>query len=262
MTLGATHRQSDRQAGEAARLFDAVASEIESAISGGRDTIVVSLESPASIGTTSGVALSRPFEPEATRAMLLAAARMERAMRRLHRDGGSLECRSSGAMSGALLEIAMMADLHRMRHDATLILPGIFDDYVPCAGGWSRLIERVGPARAKTLLLSDETIDAGLALALGLCEAIDTGTEDHPAVRPGPVTSRVARRLAGELSDRMTRSGGLTPRQSRLLERATFALAFSTEDPREGIAAFFEGRTAHFAAGAAQTDEPQRGAHR
>src|SRR5262249_59821131 len=171
----------------------------------------------------------------APREMLRAADRAEQALRRLHRDGSSLTCRSAGAIGGTLLEIALMADRHVMRHDTTLRLPGIFDDYVPCAGGWSRMIERVGPARAATLLLGEEGLDAGGALALGLCEATDTGTDDErAAARPDPVTSRVARRLAGELSDRMTRSGGLTPRQARLLERASFALAFSTGDPREG----------------------------
>src|SRR6185436_14600089 len=128
-----------------------------------------------------------------------------------------------------------------------LMMPGLFDAYTPVAGGWSRLIERAGAGRAATLLMTPGPVDARAALAWGLCEAIETGADTASTTSSAAATSPVARRLALELAARNTRAGGLTPSQTRLLERAAFALAFAGDHPREGIAAFFEARAPRFA---------------
>lgn len=183
--------------------------------------------------------------------VIAAAARdLDSALRLLRRRAGVFTCRTRGEISGALLELALMADRHLMHADAVLIPSGLFDFYVPHVFGWSLLIERVGAARAFTLLLTQARVDARQALMSGLCDAVEREeTENAPgAGAPARVpASATALHLALELSDRTTRTGGLTPRQSRLLERAAFALAFSTGDPREGIASFFADRPARFA---------------
>jgi len=125
----------------------------------------------------------------------------------------------------------------------------------------------VGAARASSLLLTRGVVSSQEALVIGLCEAVEhepTGARaviDVPSdVEPDNIpVSVTALRLAHEISERTTRTGGMTPRQARILERASFALAFSGDDPREGIASFFAGRPARFAYG--QTVPPDSRRH-
>lgn len=177
--------------------------------------------------------------------------RLEAALGDLRRRGGWLRCVTDGIAGGATLEIALLADQHLMEEEAALVPWGSGDPYVPRAGGLSRLITRSGPARAATLLLAGTpggSLPAPACLAAGLCDGITAEGKVEPGGWRTSLrnSSEVALRLARELADRNARWGGLTGRQARLLERASFALAFATDHPREGIVAFFENRPARF----------------
>lgn len=173
------------------------------------------------------------------------AARLRQACLRLHRRGGIFTCVTEGVVSGAALEVALNADVHHMVAGSRLVLPGCADGYEPCAGGWSLLLRRVGPLRAAPLLLDPAggTLEAEAARGAGLCDGI-LAPGASPAAASG--ASRSATRLVLELAERHAGNGGLTPRQARLLERASFALAFASTHPREGIEAFFSDREPRF----------------
>ena len=187
------------------------------------------------------------IDPSTARALAAAGARLEDAVGRLQSRGSLLVCMTAGENGGPLLEMALMADVHLMEAGAALVLPGLFDEYIPCAGGWSRIIRRAGAGRARALLLSSRRIEADAALAAGLCDGIDDDGKGQSSLRlRHAAASSTAVRLAGELAHRAGRGSGLTQRQSRVIERAAFALAFASGEPAEGIAAFFEGRPARF----------------
>jgi len=217
-----------------------MAAGLEAALAGSEPSVRVILEGDCVVN---GPASSAPR----VRALLAAAGRLTAALDRLHAAGGALHCLTRVAAGGPFLEIALMSDTHRMHQDARLMISGLFDAYVPVACGWSRLIERAGAGRAATLLMTPGPVGARAALAWGLCEAIDLEADAASMTPAAAPTSAVARRLALELAARNTRAGGLTPSQTRLLERAAFALAFAGDHPREGIAAFFEARAPRFA---------------
>ncbi len=180
-------------------------------------------------------------------ALAAAGTRLEDAVGRLRSRGSLVACMTAGENGGPLLEIALMADVHVMEAGAALIPPGLFDGYIPCAGGWSRMIQRAGAGRARALLLSAKRIEADAALSAGLCDWIDGDGGGLTALRlRRAAASSIAVRLAGELAHRAGRGGGLTQKQSQVIERAAFALAFASGEPAEGIAAFFEGRQARF----------------
>ncbi|MFQ5701078.1 MAG: hypothetical protein ACE5HU_04460, partial [Acidobacteriota bacterium] len=92
-----------------------------------------------------------------------------------------------------------------------------------------------------------QRMDARQARSWGLGDGVLTDENDSSALyQRWKDASRTATRFAMELADRNGRGGGLTPRQSRLMERASFSLLFAGDDPREGIAAFFDHKRPRF----------------
>lgn len=220
-------------------------SEIGELVQGGIDSLEEMIEIRIE-GTYAG-STAGEVDSATARALTAAGTRLEDAVGRLRSRGSLVVCVTAGENGGPLLELALMADVHLMEAGATLVPPGLFDGYIPCAGGWSRMIQRAGPGRARALLLSAERIEADAALSAGLCDGIDGNEVGQTALRVRrAAASSIAVRLAGELAHRAGRGSGLTQKQSRVIERAAFALAFASAEPAEGIAAFFEGRPARF----------------
>jgi enoyl-CoA hydratase/carnithine racemase len=234
---------------ETISLLSEVACWLESACASRPCSVEIVIEGDPGDALSTGAIVSTPpgSGPARRVALSLAADRLDRALVGLHARGGSLICASRGRVSGLFLEIALMADEHLMDREAVLVPPGLFDGYIPCAGGWSRFIDRAGAGRAAAFLLGADLIGSSRALAAGLCDGLLPAVPRSAATTHGEEISASAARLAHEIADRRSRGGALTPRQGRVIERACFALAFASGDPREGIAAFFEGRPACFA---------------
>ena len=110
-----------------------------------------------------------------------------------------------------------------------------------------RLVALVGPARAKTLTLFGEKLDAAAALGWGLADQV---TEDGGALAAAetlaakaaalpPVAARIAKRAISE-------AAGALNGATSYADLDQYALASTTSDHKEAVAAFIEKRSPQF----------------
>jgi 2-(1,2-epoxy-1,2-dihydrophenyl)acetyl-CoA isomerase len=153
----------------------------------------------------------------------------------------------NGVAAGAGFSLALMCDIRIASAEAAFVCAygriGASPD-----GGMTYFLPRVvGPAKALELLLTDPLIGAEQALELGLVAEVVPADELAEAAR-----SR-ARELAAK-APHYVRMSKLLVAQSLdntladhlQLERHGIADSMATEDLREGVGAFFEGREASF----------------
>ncbi len=151
----------------------------------------------------------------------------------------------TGYALGGGCELAMCADLRFAATNATLGQPEILLGVIPGAGGTQRLPRLVGPARAKDLIFSGRQVDAEEALRIGL---VDRLAEDPYAealdvaggYAQGPRAALRAAKAAITWGSRVDLRTGIA------IEREAFSDLFTTEDQKEGMAAFVEKRKADF----------------
>jgi cyclohexa-1,5-dienecarbonyl-CoA hydratase len=151
----------------------------------------------------------------------------------------------TGYALGGGCELAMTADLRFAAPDAKLGQPEILLGIIPGAGGTQRLPRLVGPARAKDLIFSGRQVGAEEAHRIGLVDRIadDPYREAVEAARGYARGPRAALRAA-KIS--VNWGGRVDLRTGVAIEREAFCDLFSTEDQKEGMAAFVEKRTAGF----------------
>jgi cyclohexa-1,5-dienecarbonyl-CoA hydratase len=151
----------------------------------------------------------------------------------------------TGYALGGGCELAMTADLRFAAPDAKLGQPEILLGIIPGAGGTQRLPRLVGPARAKDLIFSGRQVGAEEAHRIGLVDRIaeDPYREAVEAARGyarGPRAALRAAKVAVNWGGRVDLRTGVA------IEREAFCDLFTTEDQKEGMAAFVEKRTAGF----------------
>jgi enoyl-CoA hydratase len=153
----------------------------------------------------------------------------------------------NGFALGGGCELAMACDIRVAARSAKLGQPEIRLGLLPGAGGTQRLPRLVGAGRALRMVLTGELIDADEAARIGLVDAVvdDAELRTHTAALAtamaahSPVALGLAK-AAIRASLEMPLSAGLA------LERELFITAFSSEDMREGVAAFLEKRQPAF----------------
>lgn len=142
-----------------------------------------------------------------------------------------------GAAFGGGLELALACDLRIGSTSTTLGLPEVGLGTVPGWGGTERLVELVGRARAKEVVLGRRTLDGPTALAWGVLaqcanpDGLDTcaaGLADRIAAA-APVAVRLAKTIIDAAADGAP---------SRVLEHLAGAVTSSTEDLAAGVAGF------------------------
>ncbi|MBW3661270.1 MAG: enoyl-CoA hydratase/isomerase family protein [Gemmatimonadetes bacterium] len=149
----------------------------------------------------------------------------------------------NGYALGGGCELALACDLRIGADSAKLGQPEIRLGIIPGGGGTQRLPRLVGYGKALQLILSGEILDAVAAYEIGLLdEVVPAGElrEKTMAIAAAmadksPVALAIAKRAVRAAME-MPLSAGLQH------ERDLFALAFSTEDKAEGVAAFLEKR--------------------
>jgi enoyl-CoA hydratase len=149
----------------------------------------------------------------------------------------------NGFCLGGGCELAMSCDLRIAAEGARFGQPEIKLGLIPGGGGTQRLPRLAGMGHAMRLILSGDMIPAAEAKEIGLVELVVPGAELRERTLElagriaamSPLTLRVAKQ-ALRASERLGIEEGLA------YERDLFCLCFSTEDMKEGVAAFLQKR--------------------
>jgi enoyl-CoA hydratase/carnithine racemase len=144
------------------------------------------------------------------------------------------------------LELALAADIRLATPTSRFGLPDLRAGRLPCWGGTQRLPRVVGTARATSMLLLGEVLDAPQAAGAGL---LHTVSDDLDGAIEAVVDSLLAvGPLAVELAKEAVHRGAELPLRDGLrLEGDLNTLLQSTGDRAEGLAAFFAKRPPDFA---------------
>ncbi len=153
----------------------------------------------------------------------------------------------NGFCLGGGCELAMSCDLRIASETARFGQPEIKLGLIPGGGGTQRLPRLVGMGHAMRLILTGDMIPAAEAKEIGLVEMVVPAAELREktlelaakVASMSPLTVRVAKESL-RASERLAIEEGL------LFERDLFCLCFSTEDKKEGVAAFLGKRKAEW----------------
>ncbi|MGE4277361.1 MAG: enoyl-CoA hydratase-related protein [Lawsonibacter sp.] len=158
-------------------------------------------------------------------------------------------CAINGYALGGGCELAMACDIRIATKRSKFGQPEVNLGIMPGAGGTQRLVRLVGPGKAKELIFSGCILKAEEAAAIGLVnrvtedsrEALMEETEAlaRQIMAKGPVAVSLAK-ICINMGNETDIATGL------MIERLAQTIAFSTEDRKEGTAAFLEKRTAQF----------------
>ena len=168
-------------------------------------------------------------------------------MSRIEHLGKPVLAMVNGFALGGGLELAMACHLRIAADTAKVGQPEVNLGLVPGFGGTQRLLRLAGRSATLELCLLGQPIDAARALQLGIL------TRVVPADQLVAETTRLADQLA-QAAPQALRGvldavlvGGETPLEAGLdYETQVFALAFSTDDMKEGTSAFLARRKPSF----------------
>lgn len=158
-------------------------------------------------------------------------------------------CAINGFALGGGCELAMACDIRIATGRSKFGQPEVNLSIIPGAGGTQRLTRLVGVGKAKELIYTGRIIKAEEAAQIGLVNQVvgDTREELMEAAETmarqimakGPVAISMAKIAInfGQDADMDT---------ALMIERLAQTIAFSTEDRKEGTAAFLEKRTPEF----------------
>ena len=153
----------------------------------------------------------------------------------------------NGYALGGGCELSLACDIRLASERARFGLPEVNLGILPGWGGTQRLARATSPGFAKEIIFTGRQVDAAEAHAAGLVNHVHPHEEllsralelaDEIASKP-PWALSAAKEVVNLALD-----GDLSGHLARELD--AFALAFTTEDQREGMAAFFEKRDARF----------------
>ena len=151
----------------------------------------------------------------------------------------------NGFALGGGCELALACDLRYASSKAKLGQPEINLGIIPGWGGTQRLPRVVGLGVAKELLYTGRNVDADEALRIGLVNGLHDPVLDKARevaellAAKSAVALRILKRLAN-------RSPGGDHAENLATEADSFGELFSSEDAKEGLAAFVEKRTPNF----------------
>lgn len=153
----------------------------------------------------------------------------------------------NGAALGGGCELAIACDVRIASEKARLGQPEVGLGIPPGWGATIRLARIVGEGVARELVFSGRVISAEEALRIGLVNAV------FPPEKLAEESLKLASTMAGRspiavayAKRSMNRARSLDAESAAELEADLFALCFSTDDQREGMAAFMERRAPNF----------------
>jgi enoyl-CoA hydratase/carnithine racemase len=148
-----------------------------------------------------------------------------------------------GFALGGGFELALSCDFIVCSEDAVVGLPEVRVGIIPGGGGTQLALRRIGPARAKELVLTGRRLSASEALQIGLVNKVVPSDELHAATgaladelcASAPIAVREAKR-AIDVGSALSIEEGID------IEELGRRKAVASEDRREGIAAFTDKR--------------------
>jgi enoyl-CoA hydratase len=167
--------------------------------------------------------------------------------KRLEEMGKPTIAMINGFALGGGLELALACSLRTASTTAKLGLPEVSLGIIPGYGGTQRLARIAGPGVAREWVLTADMFDAAEAHRVGLVnrlfppEGLREGTLKLAAtlLSRGPVALRLA-------LEAIQRGGQMPQAEGERMECDMFGLAATTDDMREGMAAFLEKRKPSF----------------
>ncbi|MBW2453633.1 MAG: enoyl-CoA hydratase/isomerase family protein [Deltaproteobacteria bacterium] len=143
-----------------------------------------------------------------------------------------------GAVFGGGCELLMMCDQLVMERQASLRFVHARMGLTPAWGGTTRLIERVGSARAADILLSARTIEAAEALTMGLaCEVVEPGQALEAALALAERLSQLPRDALCAIKRSVLASKQARRAEAFEAERKVFRSAWGSPAHRAAFAA-------------------------
>lgn len=153
----------------------------------------------------------------------------------------------NGFALGGGCELALACTLRTMSTSARIGLPEVSLGIIPGYGGTQRLARIAGPGVAREWVLTgdmfgaDEAHRVGVANRIFAPEELEEGT--MKMVKSILSRAPIAVRLA---LDTIRRGTQMSQAEGELIETDMFGLAATTQDMKEGMAAFLEKRPANF----------------
>jgi enoyl-CoA hydratase len=171
----------------------------------------------------------------------------QRLMITIERLGKPVIARIQGFALGGGMELAMACHLRVASEKAKFGQPEINLGLIPGFGGTQRLLRLAGRGAALELCLTGAVINAQRALDLGIVtRVVAPETLDETVDALADQLAASAPLAAAGILDAVLLGGETAIDQGLEFETQGFALAFSTEDMREGTSAFLEKRKAEF----------------
>lgn len=165
----------------------------------------------------------------------------------IERLGKPVIARIQGFALGGGLELAMACHLRVASDKAKLGQPEINLGLIPGFGATQRLVRLAGRATALELCLAGTPITAERAAALGIVNRVVAhATLDDAVNELADHLAAAAPLAAAGILDAVLNASECAIDQGLAYETRNFALAFATEDMREGTAAFLARRKPDF----------------
>lgn len=173
--------------------------------------------------------------------------RGQRMMRAIEKMPKPVIAMINGFALGGGLELAMACHLRIAAETARLGQPEINLGLIPGFGGSQRLLRLAGRAATLELCLLGAPIDANRALQLGIVNRVvpAANLESETMQLAGQLAAAAPLALRG-LLDCINVGGECGIEEGLEYESAQFGLMFSTQDMREGTAAFLQRRKPEF----------------
>lgn len=152
-----------------------------------------------------------------------------------------------GFCLGGMLELALCCDFRVAAENAQFGLPEVKLGVLPGGGGTQRLPRLIGMTKAKELVFLGDFIDGQEAYRLGLVNRVVAKDQLEAE------TDKLAKRLMSQppfglrvIKGVMNSGINTSLKEGLEIERQGFTILFSTEDKKEGMAAFMEKRKPKF----------------
>lgn len=153
----------------------------------------------------------------------------------------------NGYTLGGGLELALTCDIRIAESHIEIGLPEVNLGLLPGGGGTKRLPQLIGPAKAKELMFTGESLSAEESHKMGIVnQVVAKGHGMQEASKLAEKFASKSLQALGRIKELVNRVHEMPFEESVDFEKQTFDSLLITQDAKEGIHAFIEKRKPHF----------------